>query len=89
MLRQAKGAQYNSWIEKAEADRYGLMIRNHKSYRASGVPPAISSEFRPRIVPKSPFCPLFWQTDKQTDKQMARPSDMREAPSICSDNRSR
>ena len=32
---------------------YGLMIRNHKSYRAGGVPPAISSEFRPRIVPKS------------------------------------
>ena len=29
------------------------MIRNHKSYRASGVPPAISSEFRPHIVPKS------------------------------------
>ena len=30
------------------------MIRNRKSCRASGVPPAISSESRPRIVPKSP-----------------------------------
>ena len=45
------------------APSYGLMIRNHKSYRASGVPPAISSEFRPHIVPKSQIWRVFQPMD--------------------------